>query len=677
MKFTEIYFALSLSTLLLPGCYDDHTDLVDTATHIVLSPAVEAFNADGSTASGDECFSSVVLVQTGNRRSTMGWDAEIVGWDPQIASDAEAWATVQPVTIVTQYAPVVGSAVHAVEEAGVEVNVEVNPDYSRRCVLRITAHDGTTADYAIVQSGLKADAAVSTECESLELSYRGDAIDVEYTTNMGDAHEYAIEYPDQDAGWLTCTHRGEGLLTLSAEPWDNEEFDRCATLTITVGSAETSRASISIPVVQLRRSDYYYLWGGSFGRSSLAAEQMTRKGDGVYALNGFFFETPQNLICINKDSRAGDPLYYLAPDGRIAAWNAAVDSSGLEIEANGYRALTVDFGTMTWSWERLNSTPNCLPDDRLADYPTRDYPTAAGGVKTWMTVSLHWDGGPNIGTLRLGSGLVSNSLGQTGGYGADNKTVKKYDARNTALDTKSNGGNIDELTDLTERYGRLYSTSEMLTGIPNGALNDGYLTASPFGGVGRTLTDATGTKYTVEQVTKGDLSLPATDAEAEEKFSNLRMQLQGICPYGWHIANMQDWRDLIWAASQVSPDVSAATACYRAMAGGTIGNLASLLYDEACAEAGAKPSALAAEFGFGLYFQGWRLWATGYQYGPMDSKSRFYTAIPVIGSAYDEDKATKFWRMQITDRGANVTFNDSLDIGNASGVAVRCVRNYK
>ena len=36
------------------SCYDDGTDCFDTATRISLYPDVELFNADGTTASGNE-----------------------------------------------------------------------------------------------------------------------------------------------------------------------------------------------------------------------------------------------------------------------------------------------------------------------------------------------------------------------------------------------------------------------------------------------------------------------------------------------------------------------------------------------------------------------------------------------------------------------------------------------
>ena len=50
------------------SCYDDGTDCFDTATRISLYPDVELFNADGTTASGNESFVSAVTVNVGPRR---------------------------------------------------------------------------------------------------------------------------------------------------------------------------------------------------------------------------------------------------------------------------------------------------------------------------------------------------------------------------------------------------------------------------------------------------------------------------------------------------------------------------------------------------------------------------------------------------------------------------------
>ena len=59
------------------------------------------------------------------------------------------------------------------------------------------------------------------------------------------------------------------------------------------------------------------------------------------------------------------------------------------------------------------------------------------------------------------------------------------------------------------------------------------------------------------------------DAKAEAEHPVLKMQIQGICPYGWHIANLQDWKDLIWAAAQASKgsryEIAESSASYKAI----------------------------------------------------------------------------------------------------------------
>ena len=125
------------------------------------------------------------------------------------------------------------------------------------------------------------------------------------------------------------------------------------------------------------------------------------------------------------------------------------------------------------------------------------------------------------------------------------------------------------------------------------------------------------------------------------------MQIQGICPYGWHIANMQDWKDLVWAAhAQGAADypVDAATATYRAFGGGTLTNFAALLftsdwniYNPDCPA--EKISTAAADFGFNMFSQGWRLYKTGYDYGPGDNDPRMYSFIPLIGDYSATKKA--------------------------------------
>lgn len=161
------------------------------------------------------------------------------------------------------------------------------------------------------------------------------------------------------------------------------------------------------------------------------------------------------------------------------------------------------------------------------------------------------------------------------------------------------------------------------------------------------------------------------------------MQIQGICPYGWHIANMQDWKDLVWAAhAQGAADypVDAATATYRAFGDGTLTNFAALLftsdwniYNPDCPA--EKISTAAADFGFNMFSQGWRLYKTGYDYGPGDNDPRMYSFIPLIGDYSATKKAG--WRIWNQSREANMRTNGGFDFGNGCGGAVRCVKNYK
>lgn len=681
MKPNLRYIALSVAALFAAtSCYDDGTDAFETATRISISSEIEQFNADGTTMSGDGSFTAAVVINAGTAKSDMDWEAEV--------SDAAAWALARKISVVSQYTQISGSEVYTVKEPGIEVSVEPNREYRRRFCVKITAADGTVKTYEFSQLGEKADAEVTSSIKSIDFSHEGGPTEVTYTTNMGDAYRYDIAYDGESKEWLNATHNGEGALTLTAERWTNGNEDRTATLTITVGSAATSLASLSIPVTQLKQDTYYYMYGGSAGETRENAIQMTKSAEGIYTAQNFFFETAGNVVCFNKNTRAESyPVYYLAAGGALKTAEEAVVASDLEIEANGVRTLTVDFNEMTWSWERKNPVATCMPESELALYPTKDYVTEGGSYKTWMTVSLHWNGGDKVGQIKLGSGLVGGH--QTGGYGSDNKTTP-YDVRNYAYDTVENGGLIEELMDddgqtLASKYGRLYSTYEMITGQPNGALNNAYYMPSPFGEPGATLTDATGTQYTVENILASALlsydAGAAGDAKAEAEHPNLKMQIQGICPYGWHIANMQDWKDLIYAASVASKgseyEVPASVASYKAMAGGTITNFASILYDRAWNKytTDTKISSRAEAFGFNLFIQGWRLYASGYDYGATDETPRFYEAIPVLGQ-YTSSKTT-FWRIYVTGKGANMTVNDGFDIGNGSGGAVRCVKNYK
>lgn len=605
------------------SCYDDGTDCFDTATRISLYPDVELFNADGTTASGNESFVSAVTVNVGPAVSDMAWEASVPA--------SAVWATVRRTTVASIFEEATGGARHDLSADGIELVLQPNTEYRRTVVVTIAAADGTTADYEFTQLGQKADAAVTSETAQLVFMAAGGSETVTYTSNMGDAYAYEVVYGEGSADWLT------------------------------VGDAY----------------------------------ELTRKAAGEYTGTLYFLRSADggNPVLLNKNGRTVSyPCYALTKEGTVAEIPTAETQlpAGPDIDIDGVRRFTVDFNAMTWSWERV-TTPNCMPDTEVAAYPTKAYVTRDGGTKTWMTVGLHWAGDATIGRYKLGSGLVSGH--QTGGYGNE----APYASRNPAYDTEENGGSIVEAKDgsgrpLAETYGRLYSSYESLTGSANGALNaceggSSVLINCPFGEPGTTLIDAVGDRYVLESIMPADLAVYAAtaagDAQAEAEHPNLKMQIQGICPYGWHIANMQDWKDLVWAAhAQGAADypVDAATATYRAFGGGTLTNFAALLftsdwniYNPDCPA--EKISTAAADFGFNMFSQGWRLYKTGYDYGPGDNDPRMYSFIPLIGDYSATKKAG--WRIWNQSREANMRTNGGFDFGNGCGGAVRCVKNYK
>ncbi len=670
------------------SCYDDGTDCIDTRTRISISPEAESFRADGTTASGNESFTAAVIVNTGSAVSDMGWEVSV----PATA----AWATVRKTAVASIFQEATTGAVHDLSAEGFEVVVAPNTEYRRTLTVTIAAADGTKADFDFMQLGQKADAAVTSETTQLIFMATGGSEEMTYTSNMGDAYKYETVYDAGSADWLTIEDKGAGALRVTAAQWDDQEKPRTATLRITVGSAETSLATLEIPVTQNAAYDYYYMYGASADKRPIAeAYELTRSAVGEYAGTLYFVRSAdgRNPVLLNRNSRTlAYPCYALAQDGTVKELAAAAAEvpAGPEIDIDGVRSFTVDFNAMTWSWGRV-TTSNCMPDELVATYPTKAYVTRDGGTKTWMTVGLHWDGGASIGRYKLGSGLVSGH--QTGGYG----NVAPYEARNPEYDTEENGGKVVEAKDgsgrpLGEIYGRLYSSYEQLTGSPNGALNpceggSSALINSPLGEPGATLIDAVGDVYVLESIMPADLggyaASAAGDAQAEAEHPNLKMQIQGICPYGWHIANMQDWKDLAYAAFKAGAadyPVAESTASYRAFSGGTLTNFAALLftadwniYNPTCQA--EKISTAAADFGFNMFSQGWRLYKTGYDYGPGDNDPRMYAFIPLIGDYSAKKKAG--WRIWNQSREANMRTNGGFDFGNGCGGAVRCVKNYK
>lgn len=691
MKAFNRIIASVLALLTAAACYDDGTDFIDNATRITLTPGVERFNADGTLESGNETFVAAVVVNEGNALSDMAWEASITG-NP-------SWVKVQNTIVTTEFKESVSGNVHMITGPGVEVLVQSNPDWRRYFTLHIQTADNTEATYKFEQLGSKPDALAESTVKDvlfMATATKGSVEEtVTYTSNMGDVYRYEVVYEGESKDWITIVDNGVGSVILKAADWDNPEKSRTAVLKVVVGTPETSEYTLEIPVTQNANYDFFYMYGASAdGRSAADAIELVRTAVDVYETSAYFIASAYNEIRFNLNGRTVSyPQIALAADGTIKEIASEADAlpAGPQIDVDGMRKLVLNTAAMTWSWDRI-STLNAMPDSEVEGYPVKEYVTRAGGIKTWMTVGLHWDGGAEIGRFKLGSGLVS--LHQPGGYGNE----APYSVRKPEYDTVENGGMIETVKDasgveLGNLYGRLYSLSEALTGEPNGCLNDCINGSSvyleyPLGAPGTKYIDAVGKEITIDVVTDvvlaGFAASAAGDAQAEERYPELAAQIQGICPYGWHIANHQDWKDLIYAASQAGGDkpVDENLAHYAHFGNGYLANFAALLFsadwdkynpENKCE---ANRSSVADDFGFNMFSQGWRLYKTGYDYGPGDNDPRMYAFIPVIGT-YTAGSACKAWRIWNQGREAQMRINGGFDMGNGCGGAVRCVKNYK
>ncbi|MFQ7387240.1 MAG: hypothetical protein ACLRM8_06340 [Alistipes sp.] len=86
----------------------------------------------------------------------------------------------------------------------------------------------------------------------------------------------------------------------------------------------------------------------------------------------------------------------------------------------GLRIVTLNLNEKTYSIERI-TTPNCLPDSEVAKYATSTY--TANGRTVWMRAGLDWNGGENIGGIKLGSRMVSDA-NNVGGYTSEPQQLR-------------------------------------------------------------------------------------------------------------------------------------------------------------------------------------------------------------------------------------------------------------
>lgn len=663
------YFVLGAAVLGLASCHEVDVTERDQATRVTLSPLTTEFAAEAST------YVAAVQINSGSYLSDMAWEAEITSATP--------WATVSKTTVEDVFVTTYDKVTHTQTLEGIEVAIAANSEYMRTFTLTITAADGTVVPFTFTQLGAKADAAVSTSVKNVEFLAAGGEQVVEYTTNMGDVVSFAFTNGDGTAAtWLTAEAVEVGKVKVTAQPWADKTVGRNATMVITVGTAATSTASISIPVAQLAAEDHYFVYGASVADIAIAkALQMSKaETEGVYTLKTFFNESQSNAILINKDSRELTyPYFALAADGKVAKIEAAgATYTAPTIEANGVRTLTVNFNDLTWSWAR-ETNQYAMPDSELDKYPTKSYIARDGSMKTWMVKHMAWDGG-NI-TPKLGSGMAKNAFSGTSnvtGYAAEIFPKSWNDPNmNPAFETIESGmGTVETYSD----DGRVYAFHEALGYEARFGIGYARYETSPWI-VGEKYTDARGTTYTIAEVSPKAADYSGDNAADEEKYPMLKVQAQGICPYGWHVANAQDWLDLFYAMSQASKTgthtypVAEADCTYKQALSG-VPNMAAWLRNTKDWNGNTVVDEGADEFGFNYFPLGVRYMTQGFQWWTL--RAQVWVAMPMPGAKPADYPSAGAGRINVvrSDNNGTTAAMTNMDIGQ--GICpFRCVKNYK
>lgn len=675
------YLVLSAAVMGLASCQQVDVTERDQATRVTLSPLTAEFDAQAQS------YTAAVQINKGTDLSTLSWEAEV--------TSGTDFVTLTKTTVEESYTGTYDTeSVYTQTLEAIKLDIKANPEYKRTFEVTVTVADGTTVPFSFTQLGAKADAAVSTEVEGLEFLASGGAEVVEYTTNMGDVASFTFTNGDGSAAtWLTAEAVEVGKVKVTAQEWTDKTAGRNATMVITVGTAATSTASLSIPVVQLAAEDNYFVYGESAGDiTAAAAIQMEKtQTEGVYTLKNFFCEGAKNDIIINLNSReVVYPCWALAADGKVVVLeSAATTYTAPVIEANGIRQLTVNFNDLTWSWERI-TTQYAMPDSELSKYPTKSYIARDGSMKTWMVKHMAWDGGDI--SPKLGSGMVKCYHGPkdsckpqctvgTDGYAAANfpRTWNDTERLNPAFETKESGlGNLETYSD----DGRVYTYQEMLGYEARFGIGYARYETGPWI-VGEKYTDARGTTYTIaEAPLKAQIDqYTGDDAQDEAAYPMLKVQAQGICPYGWHVANAQDWRDLFYAMAQASKTgthtypVNEADCTYKQMINGGVPNINGWLrntkdWGTDYVDEGAD------EFGFDYYPLGWRYMTQGFMWWTV--RMQMWVPLPMAGSKPADYPSAGGGRINVVIKNNKTmtTALANLDIGQAV-MPFRCVKNYK
>lgn len=612
--------ALLSAAMLLAGCYSTDTDddLLSTATLISIYPSMVSVGSAAATQ-------NVVVTLAPKSKRNLDWSCSV----------QSAW-----VTAVREKVP--GESTGTVYEDAVVLVFLENTAYKRQTTLTITASDGTVLEVPVVQKGIYADAYVKAAPESLTfMAENPQPAAVAIDTNMDTFAAVS------DSDWCTVVDNGDGTITVTCTEYGDNTADRTAEITVTAGTPDTSEARTVIPVTQLRKDVYCYLYGSGVPKYPTREKwgQMTKLSDRVYVDSVYVKNGRFSVYTTEGDT------YHL--DG---AGNLSAAETDLTVDVAGLRIVTLNLNEKTYSIERI-TTPNCLPDSEVAKYATSTY-TANGRTKVWMRAGLDWNGGENIGGIKLGSRMVSDA-NNVGGYTSN---VSSYETvRVSDYDEVESGGKAQGEVEMSAKYGRIYTLTEFLTGTPKAAvelarlLTDWPAQYRP----GSTFVDAVGNDIPVSSVK----SLASADFE---NTPSLSMQIQGICPYGWHVANVQDFYDMLCAAAAakgVTPNP------LSAMIGKW--SVPDVLRSAEGWSAAPTRHAAADAFGFDFFPQGRRLFKSGYQY--YASRGEMFICHPggLSSGVY------QCWRINaLTNNAADLTVSTTYNIGDCSA-SFRCVKNYE
>lgn len=260
-----------------------------------------------------------------------------------------------------------------------------------------------------------------------------------------------------DSDWCTVVDNGDGTITVTCTEYGDNTADRTAEITVTAGARPTrAKPGRSFPSPSCARTSTATSTAAACPKYPTREKwgQMTKLSDRVYVDSVYVKNGRFSVYTTEGDT------YHL--DG---AGNLSAAETDLTVDVAGLRIVTLNLNEKTYSIERI-TTPNCLPDSEVAKYATSTY-TANGRTKVWMRAGLDWNGGENIGGIKLGSRMVSDA-NNVGGYTSN---VSSYETvRVSDYDEVESGGKAQGEVEMSAKYGRIYTLTEFLTGTPKAAV---------------------------------------------------------------------------------------------------------------------------------------------------------------------------------------------------------------